>query len=91
MPELEEQEEEKKDPELGCWMNLARICGPDCVAFDDRSWNDPRFNPCIALNVGRSIMVSLAGIDKAFQGNERARKAKELTDRNNIEPPKVNP
>jgi hypothetical protein len=88
--EGEDQNEEQVQV-LGCWLEHIRICGPDCVAFDERSTSDPRFNPCMVLNVGRSVMVSLAGLDKAFQAGERARKNKELSDMANVEPPVVRP
>jgi hypothetical protein len=76
---------------LYCWREPARECGGDCVAYDDRCQGNPVFSPCLLLNIKRSLAVSISGLEKAFQGSERARKNKELADRANIEPPKVNP
>ena len=87
--DIEQPQDDPDGPELGCWMNFSRICGEDCVAYDERSIADPRFNPCIMLNVGRSIMASLAGLEKALAGQERARRNKELLDRANVPPQEV--
>lgn len=41
-----------------CWRDAARACGEDCTAFDDRFEEDPRFRPCLLLNIQRQSSKS---------------------------------
>lgn len=96
MSEEQQEEQQEEEPvgepeEAGCWLDHARICGYDCVAYDDRHQGNPVFNACLILNVGRSLVVSLAGIEKAYSGLRKQAANDELRRRVDIPPPKVNP
>ena len=43
-----------------CWRDAARACGEDCTAFDDRFEEDPRFLPCLLLNIQRQQAKSFS-------------------------------
>ena len=43
-----------------CWRDTSRACNVDCVAFDERSLGDERFNACILINVKRADSKSLS-------------------------------
>ena len=45
-----------------CWRDTSRACNVDCVAFDERSLGDERFNACILINIKRADSKSLSMI-----------------------------
>lgn len=45
-----------------CWRDAARMCGEDCVAYDDKCESDPRWLPCTLLNLKRAQAKSFANI-----------------------------
>lgn len=59
--------EDVSETTMMCWKETTRVCGGDCVAFDERSMRDPRFSLCIVLNSERQQAVSLAGIKSQLQ------------------------
>ena len=78
--------------ELICWMSTERICGGDCVAYEERFEGDPRISPCMLLNVAKSgaHALNLIGI-AAKQKNrttERESQKQQLKDLS-PEPPEV--
>ena len=50
------------ETEQSCWRDSSRLCGDECVAFDDKSLDDPRWNPCLLLNLQRAQAKSHANI-----------------------------
>lgn len=65
--ELFEQEPEVDEELAVCWRDNNRACGDDCVAFDDRIEEDPRYRPCIVLNVYRQQSNALANLANAIK------------------------
>jgi hypothetical protein len=45
-----------------CWRNSATLCGEDCVAYDEKCMEDPRWGPCLLLNLKRAKAKSYANI-----------------------------
>lgn len=50
------------ESELTCWKDGARYCADDCVAYEDKCEGDPRFSPCLLLNIQRAQAKSFANI-----------------------------
>lgn len=45
-----------------CWRDSTRMCGEDCVAYDDKCEEDPRWLPCTLLNLKRARAKSFSNI-----------------------------
>lgn len=56
--------EEEPDVELEqtCWRDSSRYCGKECVSYDERCETDPRWTPCLLLNLKRAEAKSYASI-----------------------------
>ena len=50
------------DEELVCWRDSSRLCSSSCVAYQEKCEEDPRFLPCILLNIQRGQAKSFANI-----------------------------
>jgi hypothetical protein len=50
------------ETEQSCWKDSSRLCGDECVAFDEKSFEDPRWAPCLLLNIQRAQAKSHANI-----------------------------
>jgi cell pole-organizing protein PopZ len=59
---FEESQAEEEELLMSCWRIETKVCGPDCVAYDERSAQNPVFSPCILLNLQRAQAKSLANI-----------------------------
>ena len=55
-------EDESSGSEMTCWRDGARYCEDDCVAYEDKCADDPRFFPCVLLNIKRAKAKSFANI-----------------------------
>jgi hypothetical protein len=61
-PFVDENALEEDEQVICCWRNISRVCGPDCVAFDERSLNDGRFSACLLINNERTKSRALAAL-----------------------------
>jgi hypothetical protein len=59
---FEEEEHDEDELLMSCWRLESKVCGPDCVAYDERCRENPVFNPCLVLNLQRAQAKSLSNI-----------------------------
>ena len=66
---IERPDEHEIGNEVYCWMPGSddRECNGSCVAFDERSTQDPRVDTCKALNALRSLALSAGRFMKRAQ------------------------
>lgn len=50
------------ESEQTCWRDSGRMCGDDCVAYDEKCETDPRWLPCMLLNIQRAQARSFSNI-----------------------------
>lgn len=91
------EEDEDRETLMTCWRDGNRACSEECIAYEDRVEVDPRFNPCMLLNLKRAQNASLAKLATEIKryndwraegkitigGNDRA------TAQTEIEPPEI--
>ncbi len=51
-----------EEEEQFCWRDSSRLCGKECVAYDEKCEGDSRWLPCILLNIQRAQAKSFANI-----------------------------
>jgi hypothetical protein len=54
--------EEVLESEQTCWKDAARLCGDECVAYDEKCEDNPLWKPCLLLNLKRAQAKSYANI-----------------------------
>lgn len=54
--------EEVLESEQTCWRDAAKLCGDDCVAYDEKCEDSPLWKPCLLLNLKRAKAKSFANI-----------------------------
>ena len=57
-PHIEHPDEKMVGSNGLCWIDVHRLCGPDCVAFGDPSAEEP-MQRCSVLSIGNGILVQL--------------------------------
>lgn len=57
-PHIHQPDEKNVEHNGMCWINVERLCGPDCVAFGDPAEPDPG-RRCRILNVGETFLERL--------------------------------
>lgn len=78
--------EEVLENEQTCWRDAAKLCGDDCVAYDEKCEDNPLWKPCLLLNLERAKAKSYANIaaelkrfnDRQAAGDEDLKKAMEF-------------
>lgn len=52
--------DEMEESEQMCWRDGSRMCGQDCVAYDEKCEDDSRWLPCTLLNIKRAKAKSFS-------------------------------
>lgn len=63
-----EEGEAVEEEEMICWKDSTRVCGPDCVAFDERSIGQSTLTSCWLINLGRSAAKNLSTLADGVVG-----------------------
>lgn len=65
--EFVDEDEDGTESLMSCWKDGSRACSEECVAYEDRIEQDPRYNPCMLINLKRGFNASVALIAKELK------------------------